>query len=169
MIPGTFWSYLVCRLTKTYVSEVLMPGTGTITSGHRLLNTAVFILPGEYPAAMQTGSAGLSNSSISMATLVLLNLLYSRQLNGMWLLLFARWASSPTTAEQPFSPYTEYRRYHLWKAPYLLTGERRAAMQTGSAILSNSSLNVMAHIVMYLVYSVVLDHVQLNDGRLRGR
>jgi hypothetical protein len=49
-----------------------------------------FVLPGEYPAAMQTGSAGLSNSSISMATLVLLNLLYSRQLDGMWLLVFAR-------------------------------------------------------------------------------
>ena len=79
----TFTFTYVCKITKTYVSEVLMAGTGTITSGHRLLNTAVFILPGEYPAAMQTGSAGLSNSSISMATLVLLNLLYSRQLNGM--------------------------------------------------------------------------------------
>ena len=128
-----------------------------------------FSLSGEYPAAMQTGSAGLSNSSISMATLVLLNLLYSRQLNGIWLLLFARWASSPTTAEQPFAPYSEYRRSCLWKSTCLLTGERRAAMQAGSAILSNSSLSVMAHIVMYLVYSVVLDHVQLNDGRLRGR
>jgi hypothetical protein len=51
----------------------------------------------------------------------------------------------------------------------LFTGERRAAMQAGSAILSNSSLSVMAHIVMYLVYSVVLDQVQLNDGCLRGR
>jgi len=83
VIPGTFWSYYVCSLTKICVTEVLMPETGTITSGHRLLNRAVFVLPGEYPAAMQTGSAGLSNSSISMATLVLLNLLYSRQLNGM--------------------------------------------------------------------------------------
>jgi hypothetical protein len=42
-----------------------------------------FILPGEYPAAMQTGSAALSNSFISMAILVLLNVLYSRQLTGM--------------------------------------------------------------------------------------
>ncbi|KAJ9587903.1 hypothetical protein L9F63_018684, partial [Diploptera punctata] len=36
----------------------------------------VHVLNGEYPAAMQTGSAGLSNNSISMATVVLLSLFY---------------------------------------------------------------------------------------------
>jgi hypothetical protein len=42
-------------------------------------------------------------------------------------------------------------------------------MQAGSAVLSNSSLGVVAHIVLWLLYSIVLEQIQLNDGRLRER
>ncbi|XP_033610161.1 lachesin, partial [Cryptotermes secundus] len=52
---------------------------------------------------------------------------------------------------------------------HVLNGERRAAMQTGSAALSKSSLGVVAHIVLCLLYCVVLGQIQLNDGRLRER
>ncbi|GLH11025.1 Protein of unknown function [Gryllus bimaculatus] len=44
--------------------------------------------------------------------------------------------------------------------------ERPAAMQTGSAGLSNSSLNVVMLIVLCLLYSALLENAQLNDAAL---
>ncbi|XP_068082347.1 zwei Ig domain protein zig-8 [Anabrus simplex] len=53
------------------------------------------------------------------------------------------------------------------------SGERPAAMQTGSAGLSNSSLNIVTLILLCLLYSFLLEEVQLNDAsfcaRLRER
>nr|CAD7404281.1 unnamed protein product [Timema poppensis] len=52
-------------------------------------------------------------------------------------------------------------------------GERPAAMQTGSAGLSNSSLNIVTLILLCLLYSFVLEEIQLNNthfcARLRER
>nr|CAD7442965.1 unnamed protein product [Timema bartmani] len=52
-------------------------------------------------------------------------------------------------------------------------GERPAAMQTGSAGLSNSSLNIVTLILLCLLYSFVLEEIQLNNthfcARLRKR
>ncbi|XP_069672036.1 uncharacterized protein [Periplaneta americana] len=48
---------------------------------------------------------------------------------------------------------------------HVLNGERPAAMQTGSAGLSNSSLNVAALVVLCLMYCAVLERLQLDDGR----
>ncbi|XP_046661230.1 uncharacterized protein LOC124354651 isoform X1 [Homalodisca vitripennis] len=45
---------------------------------------------------------------------------------------------------------------------HVLNGERPAAMQTGSAGLSNSSLNILTLILLSWYYSHVLDAVQLN-------
>nr|CAD7199558.1 unnamed protein product [Timema douglasi] len=56
---------------------------------------------------------------------------------------------------------------------YVLNGERPAAMQTGSAGLSNSSLNIVTLILLCLLYSFVLEEIQLNNthfcARLRER
>ncbi|XP_063225135.1 protein sidekick-like isoform X2 [Bacillus rossius redtenbacheri] len=52
---------------------------------------------------------------------------------------------------------------------YVLNGERPAAMQTGSAGLSNSSLNIVTLIVLCLLYSVTVEELQLDDTRFSTR
>nr|XP_018909923.1 PREDICTED: kin of IRRE-like protein 3 isoform X2 [Bemisia tabaci] len=46
---------------------------------------------------------------------------------------------------------------------HVLNGERPAAMQTGSAGLSNSSMNIVALMLLCWIYSEVLERVQLNS------
>nr|CAD7431925.1 unnamed protein product [Timema monikensis] len=64
-------------------------------------------------------------------------------------------------------------RVYVLNGKLVVQGERPAAMQTGSAGLSNSSLNIVTLILLCLLYSFVLEEIQLNNthfcARLRER